>query len=116
VSASHQDNGKLLSIYFPKQLLFDVQLPRSPDLNPLGFYLCRHLKTPAHSVPIKDEQIFHQWVFDACQSFDSCPETILLIIKPTSCTNFWNLFLEKLYRFRTGFLSIIRSLVLYTQQ
>jgi hypothetical protein len=40
----------------------------------------------------------------------------ILIIKPTTCTNFSNLFLE--YNscvFRTGFLSIIRSLALYTQ-
>jgi len=75
VSASHQDNGKLLSVYFRKNLYLDVQPPRSPDLNPLGFYLWRHLKTPAHLAPIKNEQIFHQRIFDACQTVDTCPET-----------------------------------------
>jgi len=40
-----------------------------------------------------------------------------LIIKPTRCTNFSNLFLDmKLYMFRTVRLSIIRSSSLYTQQ
>ena len=40
-----------------------------------------------------------------------------LIIKLTRCTNFSNLFFGiEIYMFRTGFLSIIRSLVLYTQQ
>jgi hypothetical protein len=46
-------------------------------------------------------------------------ETIpyILTIKPTKCTNFWNFIFEiELYPFRTGFLSIIRSLVLNTQQ
>ena len=40
-----------------------------------------------------------------------------LIIKPTGCTNFSNLFLEiKLYMFRTDPLSIIRSFSLCTQK
>jgi hypothetical protein len=29
-----------------KNLIFEVQPPRSPDLNPLVFYLCGHLKKP----------------------------------------------------------------------
>ena len=40
----------------------------------------------------------------------------ILIIKSTSCTNFSNLFLNKLYMFRTFPLSIIRNFSLYTQQ
>jgi len=41
----------------------------------------------------------------------------LLIIKPTRCINFSNLFFGiKFYMFRTVPLSIIRSLVMYTQQ
>jgi len=44
------------------------------------------------------------------------PKTILTI-KPTRCANFSSLFLEKkLYMFRTGFMSNVKSLVLYTQQ
>ena len=39
-----------------------------------------------------------------------------LIIKPTRCTNFSNLFLEWKYVFRTVPLSIIRSFSLHTQQ
>jgi len=71
MSASHQDNGKLLPIHFRKQSFFDVQPPSSSDLNPLGFYLWRHLKTPAHSAPTKNEQTFHRRIFDAY----NCPET-----------------------------------------
>ena len=37
-----------------------------------------------------------------------------LIIKPTRCTNFSNLFLEKLHMFRTVPLPMIRSYSLYT--
>jgi len=45
--------------------------------------------------------------------FVSC----ILIIKPTRCTNFSNLFLEYYSTcFEQVFCSIIRSLVLYTQQ
>jgi len=40
----------------------------------------------------------------------------ILIIEPTRCTNFSNLFLEKIYMFRTGPLSIIRSFSLNTQE
>ena len=40
----------------------------------------------------------------------------ILIIKPTRCTNFSNLFLKWNYMFRTVPLSIIRSFPLYTQQ
>jgi len=40
----------------------------------------------------------------------------ILIIKPTRCINFSFIFGIELYMFRTGFLSIIRSLSLYTQQ
>ena len=41
----------------------------------------------------------------------------ILIIKPKRCTNFKFFFFGiELYMFQTGFLSIIRSLVLYTQQ
>ena len=41
----------------------------------------------------------------------------ILIIKPTRCTNFSNLFFGiKLYMFRTVPLPIIRSFSLYTQQ
>jgi len=42
---------------------------------------------------------------------------LVLIIKPTRCTNFWNLFFWiKLYMFRTVPLSIISSFTLNTQQ
>ena len=41
---------------------------------------------------------------------------LFLLIKPTRCTNFSNLFWKKLYMFRTVPLSIVRSFSLYTQQ
>jgi len=40
----------------------------------------------------------------------------ILIIKPTKCTISQIYFVIELYMFRTGLLSIITSLVLYTQQ
>ena len=42
--------------------------------------------------------------------------TKLLIIKPTTCTSFSNLFWTEIYIFRTVPLSIIRSFSLYTKQ
>jgi hypothetical protein len=45
-----------------------------------------------------------------------CLVTNFLIIKPTRCTNFSNLFWKWNYMFRTVSLSIIRSYSLYTQQ
>ena len=52
-----------------------------------------------------DQQILHS--LDRASSY-------ILTIKPTRCTNFLNLcFGIELYMFRTVFLSIIKSLVLY---
>ena len=47
----------------------------------------------------------------------ACVRFLILIIKPTRCTNFSNLFFGiKLYMFRTVPMSIICSFSLYTQQ
>jgi hypothetical protein len=41
---------------------------RSPDLNPLDFYLWEHLKTPVYAAPVDNEEAFHHRIVDACQT------------------------------------------------
>jgi hypothetical protein len=41
--------------------------PHSPDLNPLDFYLWRHLTTVVYSVPLDNEET------DACQTIRNYP-------------------------------------------
>jgi len=55
----------------------------------------------------------HNFIFDV---HVTVRRVKFLIIKPTRCSNFSNLFLEWNYMFRTAPLSIIRSFSLYTQQ
>jgi hypothetical protein len=40
---------------------------RSPDLNPLGFWLWGHLKTLVYLAPINDLEVLQQRVQNACQ-------------------------------------------------
>jgi hypothetical protein len=54
--------------YAPKNLFLEAQLPRSPDLKPLDFYLWDHLKTLVYSGAIKNEGTFHKRIFDGCQT------------------------------------------------
>jgi hypothetical protein len=42
--------------------------PRSPDLNPIDFYLWEHLKTLVYSNPIQDVDTFRQRVEQGCAS------------------------------------------------
>jgi hypothetical protein len=42
--------------------------PRSPDLNPLGFYLWGHLETFVHAAPVDNEEAPHHRTVDACQT------------------------------------------------
>jgi hypothetical protein len=47
--------------------------PCSPDLNPLEFYLSRHLKTLAYAAPVDNEEAPHHRTVDACQTIRSYP-------------------------------------------
>ena len=58
---------KFTSTYVNKQVVFEVQPPRSPDLSPLYFYLWRRLKPLVYSASIENEQTLHQRIFDVCQ-------------------------------------------------
>jgi hypothetical protein len=65
--------GQILGVSFPyqnnfifPQTIFEVQPPRSPDLNLLDLYLWGHLKT--YSAPIENEKTLHQRIFYACQT------------------------------------------------
>lgn len=47
--------------------------PRSPDLNPLDYYLWGHLKNMVYSVPISNVQILRQRVEMGCQQIREMP-------------------------------------------
>jgi hypothetical protein len=47
--------------------------PRSPDWNPLNFYLCGHLETVVYAAPVDNEEAFHHRTVDACQTIRNCP-------------------------------------------
>jgi hypothetical protein len=47
--------------------------PRSPDLNPLDFYLCWHLNPFVHATPFGSEEALHNRIVDACQNIRNCP-------------------------------------------
>jgi hypothetical protein len=46
---------------------------RSPDFNPLDFFLWGHLKSLAYAAPVDNEETLHHRVVDACQTIRSCP-------------------------------------------
>jgi hypothetical protein len=46
---------------------------RSPDLNPLDFWLWGQLKTLAYTAPINDLQVLQQQVENACQEIQVKP-------------------------------------------
>ena len=47
--------------------------PRSPDLNPLDFYLWGHLKSLVYSVPIVDELQLRQRIAYYCNEIKNIP-------------------------------------------
>ena len=47
--------------------------PRSPDLNPLDFYLWGHLKSLVYSTPVPDATTLQQRIFDCCQIIRNTP-------------------------------------------
>jgi hypothetical protein len=46
---------------------------RSPDLNPLDFWLLGHLNTWVYSAPIEDLEVLQQRVENACQEIRATP-------------------------------------------
>lgn len=54
-----QPGRKFVSVWVFKHSIFEVQPPRSPNFNPLGFYLCGHLQTPMYSAPTELKQTLH---------------------------------------------------------
>jgi hypothetical protein len=68
----HQ-NGKKVHINICPQTVFEVQPPRSPDLNPFHFYLWGHLKTLLYSSPIGNEETIHQGIFVPVKPFATTP-------------------------------------------
>jgi hypothetical protein len=47
--------------------------PRSPDLNPLDFYLWEHLNTFVFAAPVDNEESLHRRIADACQTIRNYP-------------------------------------------
>ena len=64
---------KKVHINICPQTVFEVQPPRSPDLNPFHFYLWGHLKTPVYSSPIENEETIHQGIFVPVKTFATTP-------------------------------------------
>jgi hypothetical protein len=54
-------------------LQYSARPPRSPDLNPLDFYLWGHLKTLAYADPVDNKQTLHRRTMDACQTIRNYP-------------------------------------------
>jgi hypothetical protein len=50
--------------------------PRSPDLNPLDFYLQGHLKTLVYAGPVDKEDALHHRIVDACQTIATTPASL----------------------------------------
>jgi hypothetical protein len=50
-----------------------VWCPRSPDFNPLDFYLWGHIKTPEYAAPVDNEESLHHRSVDACQTIRNFP-------------------------------------------
>jgi hypothetical protein len=42
--------------------------PRSPDFNPLDFYLWGHLKSLVYAVPVDNEEALHHRIMNACKA------------------------------------------------
>jgi hypothetical protein len=47
--------------------------PRSPDLNPLDFYLWGHLKTLVYAAPVDNGEALNHRIVDAGQTIRNCP-------------------------------------------
>ncbi|KAJ4443219.1 hypothetical protein ANN_04887 [Periplaneta americana] len=48
--------------------------PHSPDLNPIDFYLCGHLKSFMHSSPVPDMESLRNRIVAGCEDIRNTPE------------------------------------------
>jgi hypothetical protein len=46
---------------------------RSPDLNPLDFYMWKHLKFLVYAAPIDNKEALHNRIVEACQTIRNFP-------------------------------------------
>jgi hypothetical protein len=47
--------------------------PRSPDLNPLEFYLLGQLRALVYAAPVDNKEALHNGIVDACQDYPQLP-------------------------------------------
>jgi hypothetical protein len=47
--------------------------PRSPDLNPLDFYMWGHVTTLVYAAPVDNEEALHHRIENACQTICNYP-------------------------------------------
>jgi hypothetical protein len=73
VSSPHKN--KKFHVICP-EMLFEVQPRRSPELNPLDFYLWKRKKSPPFSAPTEYKKTFHQRIFMAVRPFLTAPEPL----------------------------------------
>jgi hypothetical protein len=75
-----------VAAYFSRSKMFSITYiinrggptawpPRSPDLNPLNFYLWGHLKTLVYVAPVDSEEALHHRIVDVCQTIRNHPRT-----------------------------------------
>jgi hypothetical protein len=62
-----------ISVYVRKQLVFEVQPQRSPNLISLDFYPWGTLKTPTVSAAVENEDTLRQRIFIPFRPFASAP-------------------------------------------
>ena len=74
-SSPHQNKGKKIHISMAANS-FRGTAPRSPNHNPLDFYLCRHLKTLLGSPPIINEATIQWRISGIYQTMLNCHETL----------------------------------------
>jgi hypothetical protein len=53
--------------------MFELQPPRSTDLNSLDVYLWGHLKILVYPAQMEYEVALHQYIYYACQAICNCP-------------------------------------------
>jgi hypothetical protein len=56
--------------------------PRSPDLNPLDFYLWGHLKPVVYAAPVAQEEALHHRIVDTCHTIRNYPGIIQWMRRP----------------------------------
>jgi hypothetical protein len=71
-----------MPIYPRKPLLFEVQAPPSPRINPLDSCLWGHLNTLVYSAPIENEEKLYQRNLMPVKSFPTAPGPLKMCDSP----------------------------------